>query len=309
MLANGSTTALSARVPLLVMLAVNAAPAIFAMRSLPSVFAHASSSTIFAGALYLPMLANAFPAAFFASVLLPHVHAIQLAPAIFAHVSDPSMIANTRTTTYFAYAVLLSMLAKRVAAAIMAMPLVSPVHTYSRPATVLARVSPSAMLAFVTLVPDSGSILLLPGRATWDAAAGACRVACVCFLFTFDGFGGTAFAFRRRWDTRDKASLVFVARCSDSTATLHMLLASETRQLAQRHVQRRFRQRAAAAAVVAELLAGRQLPQVSDDALGAQQVPTRELVQRSRRAVVAALLHETNPLVKHIALSSHASVL
>jgi anti-sigma factor RsiW len=86
-----------------------------------------------------------------------------------------------------------------------------------------------------------------------------------------------------------------------------MLLASETRQLAQRHVQRRFRQRAAAA-VVAGLLAGRQLPQVSDDALGAQQVSTRELVQRSRRAAVAALLHETHTLVKHLALSSHASV-
>jgi hypothetical protein len=201
------------------------------------------------------------------------------------------------------------MLAKRFAAAIMAMPLVSPVHTYSRPAAVLARVSPSAMLAFITLVPDSIScVLLLPCRAIWAAAAGARRVACVCLLFTFDGFWGAAFAFRRRRDTRDKASLVFVARCSDGTATLHMLLARETRQLAQRHVQRRFRQRAAAAAAVAGLLAGRQLPQVSDDALGAQQVPARELVQRSRRAVVAALLHETHPLVKHLALNSHASV-
>jgi hypothetical protein len=31
-------------------------------------------------------------------------------------------------------------------------------------------------------------------------------------------------------------------------------------------------------------------------------------VQRSRRAAVAALLHETHTLVKHLALSSHASV-
>jgi hypothetical protein len=200
------------------------------------------------------------------------------------------------------------MLAKRPAAAIMAMPLVSPVHTYSRPAAVLARVSYSAMLAFATLVPDNISVLLLPCRAIWAAAAlDPRRVACVRLLFTFDGCGGAAFAFRRRRDMRDKASLVFVARCSDGTATLHMLLASETRQLAQRHVQRRFRQRAAAA-VVAGLLAGRQLPQVSDDALGAQQVSTRELVQRSRRAAVAALLHETHTLVKHLALSSHASV-
>ena len=87
-----------------------------------------------------------------------------------------------------------------------------------------------------------------------------------------------------------------------------MLLARETSQLAQRHVQRSFRQHAAAAAVVAGLLAGCQLPQVSDDALGAQQVPARELVQRSRSAVVPALLHETHPLVKHLALNSHASV-
>ena len=201
------------------------------------------------------------------------------------------------------------MLAKRFAAAIMAMPLVSPVHTYSRPTAVLACVSPSAMPAFALLVPDNISVLLLPCRAVWAAAdQGARKVACVGLLFTFDGFGGAAFAFGRRRDTRDKASLVFVARCSDGTATLHMLLARETRQLAQRHVQRRFRQRAAAAAAVAGLLAGRQLPQVSDDALGAQQVPARELVQRSRRAVVAALLHETHPLVKHLALNSHASV-
>jgi hypothetical protein len=87
-----------------------------------------------------------------------------------------------------------------------------------------------------------------------------------------------------------------------------MLLAHETRQLAQSHDQRRFRQHAAAAAVVAGLLASRQLPQVSDDALGAQNVAARELVQRSRRAVVAALLHETRPLVKHLALNSYASV-
>jgi hypothetical protein len=60
-----------------------------------------------------------------------------------------------------------------------------------------------------------------------------------------------------------------------------MLLARETRQLAQSHVQRRFRQHAAAAAEGAGLLAGCQLPQLSDDALGAQQVPARELVDRS----------------------------
>jgi hypothetical protein len=255
------------------------------------------------------MLAKAFPATFFASVLLPHVHAKQLAPAIFALIPLLTVLTNTNTTAWPAFAALLPMLAKRFAAAITAMPPVSAVHTYSRPAAVSARVSFSAMLAFATLVPDNTSISLHPCCAIWAAAAPGDRTAaCVRLQFTFDGFGGAAFAFRRRRDTWDKASLAFAARRSNGTATLHMLRARETRQLAQRHDQRRFRQHAAAAAEGAGRLAGCQLPQVSDDALGAQQVPARELVQRSRRAVVAALLHQTHPLVKHLALNSHASV-
>ena len=201
------------------------------------------------------------------------------------------------------------MFAKRFAAAIMAVSLVSPVHASSRPAAVLARVSPSAMLAYAAIVPDNISVLLLPCCAVRAFAALRARsVACVCLLFTSDGFGAATFAFGRWQDTWDKASLAFAARCSDGTATLHMLLAREARQLAQRHVQRGFRQSAAAAAVVAGLLAGRHLPQVSDDALGAQQMPARELVQRSRRAVVAALLHQTHPIVKHLALDSRVAV-
>ena len=108
------------------------------------------------------MLAKALPAAFFASVLLPHVHAIQLAPAIFALIPYLTVLTNARTTAYPTYAALLPMLAKRFAAAIMAMLLVSPVRTYSRPATVLAQVSPSAMPTCATLVPDNINVLLLP---------------------------------------------------------------------------------------------------------------------------------------------------
>ena len=201
------------------------------------------------------------------------------------------------------------MLAKRFAAAIMAKPPVSPVHTNSRPTAVSAHVSSPAMLAFPAFAPGNISAPPLPCCAIWAAAApGDPTATIVRLLFTFDGFWRAAFAFGRRRDRWDKASLVFAVRRSDGTATLHMLLARETSQLAQRHVQRSFRQHAAAAAVVAGLLAGCQLPQVSDDALGAQQVPARELVQRSRTAVVPALLHETHPLVKHLALNSHASV-
>ncbi len=99
MLADRRATALYAPVPLLAMLAVNAAPTISALRSLSSVFTHANASTIFASALYLPVLAKAFPAAFFASVFLPHVHAIQLATAIFALVPHLTVLTNTGTTT------------------------------------------------------------------------------------------------------------------------------------------------------------------------------------------------------------------
>jgi hypothetical protein len=125
----------------------------------------------------------------------------------------------------------------------------------------------------------------------------------------FHGFGAAAYASGRRRGTGDKAALVFAARCSDSAAALHALLAREARQPAPRHVQRRLAQRAsAAAAVVARLVARCLLPQVRDDALGAQQVAARELVQRRRRAIVAAALHQTHPIVEHLALHTQASV-